>query len=97
MADIQVQVDYSGQLRTAAGHGEATVEVAEGTTLRGLLTQLAADAPSLQSHLFDDEGGVQPSLLLVVNGAAVSSGEAAERVALASGDSVSLMPPVAGG
>jgi sulfur carrier protein ThiS len=40
---------------------------------------------------------VQPSLLLVVNGAAVPSGEAAERVVLASGDSVSLMPPVAGG
>ena len=97
MAEIQVQVDYSGQLRTAAGHGEATVELAEGTTLRGLLDRLAADAPSLQSHLFGDDGDVQPSLLLVVNGAAVPSGEAAERVALVSGDAVSLMPPVAGG
>lgn len=97
MAEIQVQVDYSGQLRTAAGCREATVELAEGTTLRGLLDRLAADAPPLGDHLFCQAGGVQPSLLLVVNGAAVPSGEAAERVALASGDSVSLMPPVAGG
>jgi len=97
MAVIRVQVDYSGQLRTAAGRGEATVELAEGTTLRGLLDRLAADVPPLGPHLFSEAGGVQPSLLLVVNGAAVPSGEAAERIALASGDSVSLMPPVAGG
>lgn len=97
MAEIQVQVDYSGQLRTAAGRGEATVELAKGTTLRGLLSRLAADTPPLGPHLFSDAGGVQPSLLLVVNGAAVPSGEAAKRVTLASGDRVSLMPPVAGG
>lgn len=97
MAEIQVQVDYSGQLRTAAGRGEATVEVAEGTSLRGLLNRLVADAPPLGVHLFSEAGFVQPSLLLVVNGAAVPSGEAAEGVALANGDRVSLMPPVAGG
>ena len=97
MAEIQVHVDYSGQLRTAAGCGEATVEVAEGTSLRGLLNRLVADAPPLGPHLFSDAGGVQPSLLLVVNGAAVPSGEAAKRVTLARGDRVSLMPPVAGG
>lgn len=94
---MRVHVDYTGQLRTAAGCGEMTVELAEGATLCGLLTRLASDTASLARHLIGDDGGVQPSLLLVVNGAAVGGGDAAADVVLGDGDRVSLMPPVAGG
>ena len=94
---MKVQVDATGQLRTAAGWGEATVELEDGTTLRGLLERLAANTGALRPHLFDEEGRVQPSLLLVVNGAAVAGGAGAAAARLADGDRVSLMPPVAGG
>lgn len=94
---MTVHVDYTGQLRTAAGCGELTVELEAGTTLGGLLARLAADTPALAGHLLMDDGGVQPSLLLVVNGAAVTGSHGAEDVILGNGDRVSLMPPVAGG
>lgn len=94
---MTVHVEYTGQLRTAAGCGELTVHLEQETTLGGLLARLATDTPALTRHLFLQDGGVQPSLLLVVNGAAVTASQGGEDVILSDGSRVSLMPPVAGG
>ena len=91
---MKVQVAATGQLRTAAGWGETTLELEDGTTLRGLLERLAANTGALR---LADAGDGTPRLLLVVNGAAVAGGAGAAAARLADGDRVSLMPPVAGG
>jgi molybdopterin converting factor small subunit len=92
---MHVHVEYTGQLRTAAGQASCRVECDGPVTLSGLLERLAAGMPALVPCLLTATGAPQPSLLVVLNGAAVA--DSPEAVMLADGDHVSLMPPVAGG
>jgi MoaD family protein len=94
---MEIEVELTGQLRTAAGRAELVVTVEPAATLRGLLDQLAAATPGLAAHLFADDNRLQPSLLVVVNGTAVTAAAEGEAMLLKAGDRVSLMPPVAGG
>jgi len=93
---MEIEVELTGQLRTAAGRAELVVPVEPGATLRGLLDQLAAATPALAPHLFAGDRRLQPSLLVVVNGTAVAAADGEARL-LKAGDRVGLMPPVAGG
>ena len=94
---MKLRVQYTAQLRTAAGRPEEEVELPAGSTLAALLALLASrlDAAAA-AHLFAPEGHIRPSLLLVVNDA-VASAEAAQSTVLRPGDVVLLMPPIAGG
>jgi molybdopterin converting factor small subunit len=94
---MEIEVELTGQLRTAAGRAELVVPVEPGATLRGLLDQLAAATPALAPHLFASDRRLQPSLLVVVNGTAVAAAADGEARLLKAGDRVGLMPPVAGG
>lgn len=95
---MEIEVELTGQLRTAAGRTELVVPVEPGATLRGLLDRLAAATPALAPHLFAADGRLQPSLLVVVNGTAIAAAAAdGEPRLLKAGDRVGLMPPVAGG
>lgn len=94
---MEIEVELTGQLRTAAGRTELVVTVEPGATLRGLLDRLAAATPALAPHLFAADGRLQPSLLVVVNGTAITAAADGEPRLLKAGDRVGLMPPVAGG
>ena len=92
---MKLRVEYMAQLRTAAGCTHHEVDLpAGGNSLADLLTHLAASVAETRSHLLTSSGQVQPSLLVVINGAAVS---ARTGVTLKEGDVVTLLPPIAGG
>jgi sulfur carrier protein ThiS len=78
------------------GHSEEDMELPEGSTLADLLRRLADRRRDAETHLLTPEREPRPSLLIVVNDAAVSAREAAT-VQLNPGDIVTLLPPIAGG
>jgi molybdopterin converting factor small subunit len=94
---MKLQVQYMGQLRTAAGRSEEQIELAEPTTLAALLKQLASRlGAGAAPHLVTAAGHAQGGLLIVVNGSAIAAPHSAETV-LRTGDVVTLLPPIAGG
>ena len=94
---MKLKVQYTAQLRAAVGRAEEIVELPDNSSLDRLLTQLAQQWDSTaQSHLFVEPGRLRSSLILVLNGLAISVSDVAE-TQLRSGDVVILMPPIAGG
>ena len=91
---MKLRVEYMAQLRAAAGCTHHEVELTLGNTLADLLAHLAASLAEARSHFLTSSGQIQPSLLVVVNGAAVG---ARDGVTLKDGDVVTLLPPIAGG
>ena len=84
------------QLRAAVGRTEEEVELRDGNSLAELLNQLANTHSAARSHFVTETGHARPSLLIVVNDAAVPAREATA-TALHSEDVVTLLPPIAGG
>jgi len=92
-----VHVEYTGQLRALAGLGRVAAELPDGTTLRDLFARLIVGGPpDLEPHLLTTGGRIQPTLLVVLDGGALS-GHDREATRLHDGASVVLLPPVAGG
>jgi molybdopterin converting factor small subunit len=92
-----LQVRYAAQLRTVLGRTEEDLELPEGSNLADLLLHLADNGGrDAEAHLITAARQPRPSLLLVVNDAAVSARNAAD-VILQPGDVITLLPPIAGG
>lgn len=91
---MQIVVTFTGPLRTA---GPVELSVSEGTTLAGICRLLADTAAGdVRRHLLSAAGGLEPTLLVAVNGVGVPLEERPRRILL-DGDDVLIMPPVAGG
>ncbi|HUY88163.1 MAG TPA: MoaD/ThiS family protein [Pirellulales bacterium] len=94
---MNVSVEFTGQLRTAMGHANDWVELPEGATVAMLLVQLGQRCgEAARTHLLNASKQPQPSLLVAINGTAFPSRQAASTV-LSEGDTVVLLPPIAGG
>ncbi len=94
---MKLLIQYTGQLRTAVGRSDDRVELPEGSTVAALLAQLGESVgESARPHLLTQAGTMQPSLLVAVNETACPARQAASTV-LQDGDSVVLLPPIAGG
>jgi sulfur-carrier protein len=93
---MKLRVQYTAQLRTAAGRPEDEVELPEGSTLAELLAHLASKLNGAAPHLIAEGGRTPRSLLIVVNDVAVPA-HAAATTLLAPGDVITLLPPIAGG
>lgn len=94
---MKLLVEYTGQLRTAVGRSQDRIELPDGTTVAALLAQLGQSiGESARPHLLTLAGTMQPSLLVAVNETACPARQAASTV-LHDGDSVVLLPPIAGG
>jgi MoaD family protein len=93
---MKLRVQYMAQLRAAVGRTEEEVELRDGNSLAELLNQLANTHSAARSHFVTETGHARPSLLIVVNDAAVPAREATA-TALHSEDVVTLLPPIAGG
>jgi len=94
---MKLCIQYSGPLRTAVGRAEEELNVAEelllGDLLNDLVGRLGADAAA---HLATAAGQAPAGLLIVVNGSAVVASEI-HRVPLRCGDTIALLPAIAGG
>ncbi len=81
---MRVRVRLFAAYREAVGRGETTVELAEGTTVSGLLSLLVAEFPRLR--------GLAP-----VTAAAVNQEYVPTSTELREDDEVAFIPPVSGG
>lgn len=94
---MNVRVQFLGQLRTAAGVAYEACQLPDGFTLGEAMRHLAQErGPEVARHVQTADGRVPPTLLIAINGEAVPAGEVAGTV-LRPGDTVTLMPPIAGG
>jgi len=85
---VQVHVLYFGMLKDAFGEERATVQLAEGADVGGLLEVLQAREASAK----DGVGAVWSALAVAVNREYAGRG-----TKLQDGDEVALLPPVSGG
>lgn len=94
---MHVRVEFTGQLRTAIGQADDHVELPEEGTVAMLLDELAQRrGEEARPHLLNASSQMQPSLLVAINGTAFASRQAAS-IVLRDGDTVLLLPPIAGG
>ena len=94
---MKLRVEYSAQLRTAAGRAQDEIELPEGSSLAELLDHLAARlGEGGAAHLLAPGGRVHGSLLIVVNDVAIAADHTTAK-RLKPGDVVMLLPPIAGG
>jgi molybdopterin synthase sulfur carrier subunit len=94
---MSIRVCYLAQARKVAGQPEDSLPWRDGLTLGGALDDLAeARGAALRQFLFRDDGRLQPTLLLTINDQPVPRGSASTLL-LNDGDTVTLIPPVAGG
>ncbi len=94
---MKLRVEYTAQLRTVAGRPADEIELPPGSRLTDLFRHLAERlGDGGAAHLFASDGHASRSLLIVVNGVAALARESAHRE-LEPGDTVLLLPPIAGG
>jgi molybdopterin converting factor small subunit len=73
-----------------------TVEVG-GATIHEALGGLTSRYPDLRKHLFTDEGKLRSFVNLYLNDEDIRYLEAKEQTAVSDGDSLSIIPSIAGG
>jgi molybdopterin converting factor small subunit len=94
---MKICVQYSAQLRAAVGRPLDEIELPAGSSLATLLDRLIGQLDeAARGHLIAPGGTIRPSLLIVVGDVATPVQAAAERK-LQNGETVLLLPPIAGG
>jgi molybdopterin converting factor small subunit len=93
---MNLRVKYSGQLRAATRCGEEEIAWSPNGTLAELIAHLADRHAVGRPHMLSDCGAIRPSLLIAVNDLAVAASDA-NAIHLRDGDTVWLLPPIAGG
>ena len=92
---MQITVEYTAQLKQAAGVAAETVELADAATLQTLFEELSRRHDArLKPLLFDNQGNWQRSVLIFVGDEQVAWDQP---VQLARGQTVSLVAPISGG
>ena len=94
---MKIEFCYTGQLASAAGAVEESVELADGATvLVALKERIDAHGGKFAELLADDSGAPRSTLLVALNDEQVA-GDAYDSTVLAEGNSLMLMTPIAGG
>jgi molybdopterin converting factor small subunit len=92
---MKITIRYFGQLRNFTKMASESREFAEGRTLNEALQDVAKDYDEGFGRIvFDEEGMVRRSLMVVHNETPVNRHEMPE---LADGDEISLLTAIAGG
>lgn len=92
---MNVTIKYMGQLRHIADKDCEQIECGQGAELVDILT-LAANVydGSFSNILFDDDGGIRQSVMVMINDKPVNK----EAVgAIGDGDVIMILPAIAGG
>ena len=92
---MRVTVHYRAQARQAAGLASESVEVDAACSIEDLARLLAARrGEGLRGLLFGDDGAIRGNVLFIVGGEQVPKAGGAT---LRDGDTVTILPPMAGG
>ena len=92
---MKVTFNYMGQLRYLTGRDSDQVECSQGVSLAELMIVASKKYDKrFVNIVLDETGAIRPSLVVVINGAAVGKDSALN---LTDGDSITLLTAIAGG
>ena len=91
-----MRVRIFATLRSFVGAKEVEVDVEAGDTVRNMLDKLTAEYPALSKRVLDDEGNLQSSINVFVNGRNIKFLDGLNST-IQDGDRLALFPPVGGG
>lgn len=92
---MNVTVEYTAQIRRAAGVSSEDYVVSDGCTVDALLTQIAdRHSSKLNRFLIDEDGVPQSTLLAFISDSQVRWGGGTQ---LQDGQTVTLLSPISGG
>lgn len=91
-----MKVRLFATLRQVAGAKEVEVDLEVGETVRHALEKLVELRPSLKEQIFDETGGLQQSIIILLKGRNIRLEEGLDTV-LGEDDYLAIFPPVAGG
>jgi molybdopterin synthase sulfur carrier subunit len=89
-----VKLKIFSTLRSVVGAKE--VEVGAAGTVRNVLGQLSAEYPALSERVLDEDGNLQDSISILVNGRNIRFLDGLDTIVQES-DQIALFPPVGGG
>jgi MoaD family protein len=94
---MKVRIMFLGELRNLTGKKEVEIEANENETVRDLLKEVGeVFGEKISKRIFDENGELSDNVRVLVNGRNILIGKGLE-TKLCDGDSVILMPPLAGG
>jgi molybdopterin synthase sulfur carrier subunit len=91
-----MRVRIFATLRSLVGTKEVEVDVEAGDTVRNMLDKLTAEYPALRKRVLDDDGNLQSSINVFVNGRNIKFLDGLNSP-IQEGDRLALFPPVGGG
>jgi molybdopterin synthase sulfur carrier subunit len=91
-----MRVRIFATLRSLVGVKEVEVDVEAGDTVRNMLDKLTAEYPALRKRVLNDEGNLQSSINVFVNGRNIKFLDGLNSP-IQEGDRLALFPPVGGG
>ena len=91
-----MRVRIFATLRLLVGAKEVEVNVEAGDTVRNMLQKLTAEYPALRKRVLDDDGNLQSSINVFVNGRSIKFLDGLNST-IQEGDRLALFPPVGGG
>jgi molybdopterin converting factor small subunit len=95
MRCMQIRVEYTAQMKRAAGTGSEQFDVPEHASLADLMTAIARrHGDGLKGLLFDSTGALRKSILVFVGDVQIVSDSKRE---LSDQDTVTIVPPISGG
>ncbi len=90
-----IRVHITGHLKDYTGK-KRDFEVEETANIAGLVKKLNLMFPGIKERIFDDQDRTRPFVNIFVNGKNIRDGEG-ENTTLKEGDTVHILPSVAGG
>ena len=92
---MKIRVEFTAQLKRAAGTDSEEVELGHGcTVLEAVEAILAQHGGEVRAQLLDRDGNIHPSLVVAVNGEQVFPDSSRK---LSDGDTVVFLAAIAGG
>ncbi|MGD2144231.1 MAG: MoaD/ThiS family protein [Anaerolineae bacterium] len=91
-----MKVRVFATLRALAGGKDIDVEVGGRETVRDVMKKLTATYPALGERILDDDGKVQNSMHVLVNGRSIRFLDGLDTV-IREGDRLALFPAIGGG
>jgi molybdopterin synthase sulfur carrier subunit len=92
---MKVRIRFFARFRELLG-AEITVDAAPGTSLGGLIREVARGNGEGYDAIFDGQGAFREHVILMRNGRRIEAADAV-RVEVAGGDEIAVFPPVSGG
>jgi molybdopterin synthase sulfur carrier subunit len=93
--NMRIRIRFFARFRELLG-AEVIVEPKAGTSLKGVVREIAEKTREGHDAIFDEHGSFREFVILMRNGKRVEIADAAT-VTVADGDEIAVFPPVAGG